>query len=203
LQDCLAGLVDKKSYEHKGVKLMTNLAMGHHQQRSNNVHSAYTTQNKTNYIQKSPFYSSPSNNSPPVDSTSIRPIPKIQNTKLRLQIGNIHYLIPESEAKMSEITPGKVDRHKFTVFVKSNDSSPLGDKIEKVLFQLNQDYKPSLYTFINEPFELTQLAWDTFTVKIRIEFRSKYQKPPLDIDHTLVFRMGGGTTIHDIELPQI
>jgi len=196
---------------------MDNYSMAHHQQRSNNVKSAYVTSNKVNFIHKSPLSNNfmpspmavdfPSYAAPPPPIVAPKVPPNIfakpiltSSPKIRLLIGNEHSLLSSSEAKPSPITPGKIDVHHWKIFARSLDGSSLSPYVEKVAFQLHPQFKPSLYVISSPPFELSMNGWGTFPLKVIIYLHAKWNVPPQEYVHKLCFEHGGSSASFDIQL---
>eukprot|EP01119_Soliformovum_irregulare_P024070 TRINITY_DN8554_c0_g2_i1.p1 TRINITY_DN8554_c0_g2~~TRINITY_DN8554_c0_g2_i1.p1 ORF type:complete len:681 (-),score=165.79 TRINITY_DN8554_c0_g2_i1:30-1832(-) len=126
-------------------------------------------------------------------------VPVASTHRRRLYVGNNHQIIPDSEAKESTNTPGKIENHRWTMFVRNANPSD-ANCIEKVVFRLHPLITPSVVTITQDPFELTQNGWGIFPVKVEIHFLPQFKKQPLMVTHKLSFEKGGAASNYDVDL---
>jgi hypothetical protein len=72
-----------------------------------------------------------------------------------------------------ELLNVSVNRHAWTVYVKSIDNSSL-PMIESVQFTLHPSFRPSHFVFDSEPFALRRIGWGSFVIPIVIKFTSLF-----------------------------
>ena len=82
--------------------------------------------------------------------------------------------------------------HEWTMYVNSKGGAyDLNKIVKRVVYKLHPTFHPDTYYRNEEPYELSMMGWGTFKVKITLEFKSKLELPPLELDHNLSFHGQG------------
>lgn len=94
--------------------------------------------------------------------------------------------------------------HEWTMFVKAKDRTvDLSKYIRRVTYDLMPGFNPIINHRDKAPFELKRRGWGTFMIDIKIHFFKKYNKPPVEYEHYLVFDGAGRWRTRTISLKKV
>ncbi|KAJ4463109.1 putative transcriptional regulator; Sir2 family protein [Paratrimastix pyriformis] len=119
-------------------------------------------------------------------------IPKFALRK-PIWIGNTHEMVTPEKGFDTE------NRHKWTVFVRGDNNSPL-NFIDRVEFRLAPSFDPALIVLEEPPFELTRVGRGPFEVLITIHLTHNFRRGSLTFRHMLLFQDIGEQKCVQIDL---
>jgi len=75
--------------------------------------------------------------------------------------------------------------HKWTVYVRGLDNEDISHFIQSVEFVLHHSFEIASRVCDAPPYEVNEVGWGEFEIKIRISFPPEAAEPPLELSHTL------------------
>ena len=167
LEESHKDMENKAEYHSKGVKKMMWKAQAHEKERCVGK-GGYDTKAKSGMKAQ-------------VMSQLVPVVPSLEfdNTPTlskKLVIGNEY-----EEIKSTGISG---NGHKWKMFVRGQE---IDQFVDYVVYELHPTFQPSKVTVKTAPFELERSGWGTFTVVVKVYFKSALKKKPCRFEHDLTF----------------